>query len=573
MSLKTAFGSYGTNSPFVNLLIGVLCGVAAFLLMQNLTDSRNAVLAEVAGTSLHRRDIGVPVEDRLRGLEFQEYETLARATDLWIESTVIAKEAAAHSMKPEELVQKEIRSKIQVPREEAYRRYAASPAAEPLKPEEALAAILKDLQSREFVKQRKIFIDGLSSKYAVKSRLKPPAGYPSNRSASAPAAERFPVYQVPPAKPELDAGGNVVAPPSLGPKNAPILIEVFSDFMCPFSARFSKTTSQIHQNYPDKARIEFRHFPLPFHQGSDQIAEASLCAQEQGKFWSYHDALFAGAGPKTKEELISLATSLGLDKERFGSCVESRKYKTLVLKDVEEGRKRGANGTPSYFVNGRTRSGAVPYEQAKLLIDWLLDPKGAVPDRKPQAPNPQAARAATPPYAFKESDLEKSPSQGPASAPVTLIEFIDYKCGFCKRAVPILNDIVAHYGQKIRFVSKNFPLSDATKPFATAAACANGQGQYWKYREALFAMEGGVSSSEELVKKAGELKLNTAKFKACLEDPKSQEAVEKDRALGIAAQVQGTPTYYVNGGQITGADTQALHTAIDSELAKSQKKS
>ncbi|MBI4999839.1 DsbA family protein [Candidatus Gottesmanbacteria bacterium] len=154
-----------------------------------------------------------------------------------------------------------------------------------------------------------------------------------------------------------------------GNPNAKVPIVEFSDFQCPFCAQTQTTLQQIFKAYPDKVKFVYRHFPLPFHENAQPAALASMCANEQGKFWEYHDKLFGSQEKLTITDLKQYAASLGLDTEKFNTCLESKKYKSQIDKDVADGQAAGVSGTPAFFIYGRPLVGAQPFENFKSIID------------------------------------------------------------------------------------------------------------------------------------------------------------------------------------------------------------
>ena len=108
------------------------------------------------------------------------------------------------------------------------------------------------------------------------------------------------------------------------------------------------------------------------HNRAKPAAEAAQCANEQGKFWEYHDKVFANQQALTDDDLKKYATDLGLNVETFNTCYSSGKYRADVDKDFSEGQKIGVTGTPAFFVNGRFLSGAQPFEAFKAMIDEEL---------------------------------------------------------------------------------------------------------------------------------------------------------------------------------------------------------
>jgi len=160
-----------------------------------------------------------------------------------------------------------------------------------------------------------------------------------------------------------------------GPANAPIEIIEFSDFQCPFCQRANPTVDQVLKTYGDRVRFVYRHFPLGNHPNARPAAEAAQCAAEQGKFWEYHDRLFANPSKLGDGDLKQHAAALGLDTSKFNACFAAQKYKAQIDADVQAGQEAGVSGTPAFFVNGRMLSGAQPFDAFKRLIDEELELK------------------------------------------------------------------------------------------------------------------------------------------------------------------------------------------------------
>ncbi len=131
--------------------------------------------------------------------------------------------------------------------------------------------------------------------------------------------------------------------------------------------------SRLRTEYIDtgKVRFVYKQFAI-LGPESTRTAEASECAAEQGKFWEYHDQIFANQRKLSDEDLKTYATNIGLNMETFDACYASGKFKADVVKDMREGGKIGVTGTPAFFVNGRFLSGAQPFEKFKPIIDEEL---------------------------------------------------------------------------------------------------------------------------------------------------------------------------------------------------------
>jgi protein-disulfide isomerase len=165
--------------------------------------------------------------------------------------------------------------------------------------------------------------------------------------------------------------------PVLGPANAPVTIVEFSDFQCPFCQRVEPTLKRVRETYGDRVRIVWKDFPLTsIHPQAFKAAEAAHCAGEQGKFWEYHDRLFANQQALQVESLKKYAADTGLDSAKFNSCLDMAKYAERVQAQMGVGADLGVNSTPAVFINGRLLSGAQPYETFTAVIDEELQRVG-----------------------------------------------------------------------------------------------------------------------------------------------------------------------------------------------------
>ena len=165
--------------------------------------------------------------------------------------------------------------------------------------------------------------------------------------------------------------------PSLGSAAAPITIVEFSDFQCPFCKRVEPALKEIREKYGDKVRLVYMDFPLPMHNHALDAAKAGRCAAEQGKFWPYHDAMFADQSRESPADLKATAKNLGLDMAKFDTCFDQAKYEAGVRADMEQGKQLGIDGTPAFFINGRMLVGAQPAENFNQMIDEELSSKAS----------------------------------------------------------------------------------------------------------------------------------------------------------------------------------------------------
>lgn len=169
--------------------------------------------------------------------------------------------------------------------------------------------------------------------------------------------------------------------------------------------------------------------------------------------------------------------------------------------------------------------------------------------------------------------VDDDPSQGPTTAPVTIIEFSEFQCPFCKRTRPTLAQVLDTYKGKIRYVFRDFPLSfhKEARGAAYAANCAHEQGKYWEFNAQLFENQAKLGAETEK-KIAQDLGLNMEKFNACVASKKYDKEIDKDQSDGMAVGVSGTPAYFINGKFLSGAQPFAnFKEIIDEELAKVKK--
>ncbi len=162
---------------------------------------------------------------------------------------------------------------------------------------------------------------------------------------------------------------NSAGHPSLGPDNAPVTIVEFGDFQCPFCARAEASLKEVRAKYGDKIRLVYFDFPLPIHNHAMDAAKAARCANEQGKFWPFHDALFADQSKLAPADLKATAKRLGLDTAKFGECFDKGKYEAAVHDDEKYGQQLGVDGTPTFYLDGRQLTGAQPTEEFSEIID------------------------------------------------------------------------------------------------------------------------------------------------------------------------------------------------------------
>jgi protein-disulfide isomerase len=175
-----------------------------------------------------------------------------------------------------------------------------------------------------------------------------------------------------PLSPEVQAKIAGAGAPSFGPDNAKVTIVEFSDFQCPFCTRAASVVHQIKEKYGDRVRFVFRQYPLPMHGDAHLAAQAALAAHQQGKFWEYHDLLFANQRSLTRASLEEYAKQVALNVPQLEKALDDQALKNAVDADVKLGEEVNVNGTPTVFINGKRVPNPTEFEPVAKLIDAAL---------------------------------------------------------------------------------------------------------------------------------------------------------------------------------------------------------
>jgi protein-disulfide isomerase len=343
-------------------------------------------------------------------------------------------------------------------------------------------------------------------------------------------------------------------PPILGPADAKITIMIFVDLASPDSAKAAPVLQQIREQFPADVQIVFKHNPAPGSSASATAHEAAAEAGRQGKFWEMVHLIAAQPDKVQAEQLAAHATGLGLDVAALSKALTSRTHRASVERDAVEARALGATGTFALFINGRRGNGVPPVAPLTALIRNLV------------AGGDGSGPAPVTPSSF---DLTGSPVRGDVNAPVTLVEFSDFQCGFCQRVNATLAELLAKYPGKIRIVFKHSPIEGHTAaPLAhRAAMAAQEQGKFWEMHDRIFAAQRQMTRAD-LIAHAQALGLDMGRFTEGLDADRFVKVLDRDKAEAEKVGVDGTPTFFINGKPLVGALPLATFSAaIDAALA------
>ena len=266
-----------------------------------------------------------------------------------------------------------------------------------------------------------------------------------------------------------------------GSDKAPITILVFSDFESFPCARSASVIDGFLQQTRD-IRVIFKHAPAASNPNALLAHEAALAAGAQGKFWEMHDVLFENQTHLTRADLLGYAKSLGIDLAAFERALDNHTYRPIVERDLAEAAGLGVTTTPTFFVNGRRLVGPQGCASLGAVIESLL--AGIPPDKRVREEIVAAGPA-------QQIDLEHAPTRGPATAPISLVEFSDFECPFCAVTAPVVRQLLLAYPTQVRFAFKHYPLPmHKESPLAHEAALAAGdQGKFWEMHDLLFATQ------------------------------------------------------------------------------------
>ncbi|MEI6225927.1 MAG: thioredoxin domain-containing protein [Deltaproteobacteria bacterium] len=367
--------------------------------------------------------------------------------------------------------------------------------------------------------------------------------------------------------------------PVRGTAGAKVTVVVFSDFQCPFCSKVEPAMARLLEANPGAVRVVWKHQPLSMHPNAVPAARAAEAARLQGKFWEMHDRLFANQASLSDTLYAQAARELGLDLARFQSDAASQAVLARIAADQMLAGSVGAQGTPTLFLNCRKVVGAQPVEAFQAVVteeigkaDALLS-RGVKPadlyaqlcsdNVKAGARLAEAAARGAGAITVRADD----PIRGGRKAPVTVIEFSDFQCPYCARAVPAVKELEGN--KNVRVVWKHLPLSfhPNAMPAALAAEAAREQGRFWEMHDKLFANQAGLSEATYLAY-ARELGLDLKRFQEAMQSPRTRARVQEDLAAAGDAGVTGTPTFVVNGEVVVGSG--GLAAAVKRRLAASR---
>ncbi|MEM7154246.1 MAG: thioredoxin domain-containing protein [Myxococcota bacterium] len=375
-------------------------------------------------------------------------------------------------------------------------------------------------------------------------------------------------------------------PPVRGPDNALVTVVMFGDFQCPYCKRVLPTLDALLAKNPE-VRLVFRHNPLPMHDQAEMAARAAVAAGRQDKFWEMHDKLFDNNSRLSESQVRLLADEIGLDLVRFDRDFSDAETAAVVQRDLRDAKKFGVVGTPAFFVNGRHLAGAQPIQGFETVVDEEQSRAVRYVERRgntrkdlyegmtahfaseviAETTTPVTTTASETRHTIDTTGLPRKGATG--FVRVEIVECGDFDCPFCKRATPTLDRVLTDYEGKVAMYWLHNPLSFhvGAEPAARAAVAAHAQGKFWEMHDKLFE-DKSKRDKGDFIGYAAELGLDTVKFKADFDASSTANEVTTQQKLCTDNEARGTPTFFINGRLMSGAQSyDKLKDIIEQELA------
>jgi protein-disulfide isomerase len=307
-----------------------------------------AAAATIDGVPIGFEEVDQLIGARVASLKEQIYQLQRQTVDGLINERLMVQEATRRGISAAELSDVEVARKTAgVTDAEVESFYQANESRLPTQEADLRERIRLHLYNQKLSARQSAFLDELRARADVMILLKPPA-----------------IFR---------AALNLDGAPIKGREDAPVTIVKFEDFHCPFCKEAQHTLAQLLSKYQDRVKLAHKDFPIDeLHPAARAGHVAARCAGEQGKFWPYHDLLYANAPKAAPEDLRNYAQATGLDMANFEQCLATGRFVAAVEKDGAEGKRAGVMGTPAFYINGRLLAGAQPLESFVKVIEEEL---------------------------------------------------------------------------------------------------------------------------------------------------------------------------------------------------------
>ncbi len=376
----------------------------------------------------------------------------------------------------------------------------------------------------------------------------------------------------------------------------------FQDLQCPFCGKSWETLKTLERQYgPDRLRFVYKHFPLPFHDDalpSARVAQSVYELKGSSAFRDFVSKVFDLHGAIDDDRLRALATAEGVSNKALDDLLLDQKSAAWKKLDDDAvlARLLSVQGTPNFFINGVRIVGAQPIEEFVRVIDKELAAADTLHGSGTRTEDVYATRVkanlalepeeervpgGSDPAAPSDTDstvykvpVDHQPVEGPNDALVTVVEFIDYQCPFCRHVEATRELLLKQYGSQVRFVIRHNPLPFHARALPAARIAIEtfkqkGNLAFWEMHRRL--LQADELDDQKLLAIADSLKLDHNRAKRVIEASAHQDVLDSDASLAVTLKASGTPSFFINGVRVSGAQPlEAFTRIIDEQLARAR---
>ncbi len=393
-----------------------------------------------------------------------------------------------------------------------------------------------------------------------------PTAAPAVAQAAESAPPPPPATPPPPAAPKADQIWRIpihADDARKGPEKAPVKVVILSAFGCQECSDFARDADRLFNDpaYKGKVQFRFKHKIIPpQHPDSILAAEAAMCANDQKKFWPYHDKLMNNAFAIGRPQLDQYAAELKLNKRKFKKCLDTHKRRGQLTRDSVVANETGSHSFPNILANGVRIKKPKNYDNLKKLIDSQIErvkqlkAEGATDDNLYDRaiaggkffPQTEGSRVSF--------NTANAATYGPKNARIEVVTYEDFQCPFCSKVAPSLKTFQKNNPKDVKIVYKHLPLNNIhaeAQLAAEASVEAQKQGKFWEYHDVLFENQHALKRPD-LENYAKQIGLDMGKFRAALDNRTHQAQVDADASEAQRAGISGTPSVYINGMKYAG---------------------
>ncbi len=389
--------------------------------------------------------------------------------------------------------------------------------------------------------------------------------------------------------------------PMHGDRDALVTMVVFGDLQDPFTKRLTTTIDSLESLYGHgDLRVVWKNDPLAFHTHAHEAAEAARGVFEQGgsdAFFQFAHRCVDDQSALRASSYRSWAATAGVNGDDVVDGLSAGKWTSRVDDDATLAKSLGVTGTPTSFINGVKVSGAQPLSTFQTTIDTelararTLVASGVARDHvyvrasttafaAPKPKTTATTKSPSPPMEYVA--VGDSPTLGPKTALVTIVEFSDLQCPYCLKADATMRQLRTTYGDSLRIVWKNDPLRFHTQAAPAAevaleARARNGEAAFWSMHDAIFAKQGGPGGTsgfrrDDLLDVAATHGVPRATADSAITLRKHGHEIDGDIMLAKSLGVTGVPTFFINGRRLSGAQPYAkFESVVEDELSHAKR--